>query len=203
MCPRRLFESIEEMNIEGDPCELGEMIVSMDGKTQDFANLTEAVKAVIHNFNASNHGLRYEEMCEHVSTYSKQVCEATETINDVQWQIYYYIEKACEYDLRRFDTISPHNYDVDIIDVSVNVDKLEFHREDMLRVVDIIMQYIEESNHIMIELNRDCDAIGGIWKDEQYDLFKDYVDEVNGMISTGRKRLDEYNEILIDIINRT
>lgn len=193
---KRLYENIEDIDITGSPENLTELITDIDNSMQEIASETEQLTGILINYSEAIKGEQFKKALETVLLLSDTLCEASRELNRMQNEIVEYQKKIFRFEEMNVCAAMPNRYLVER--VMVNADSLAHRYElaDLIALENNLNDYSEDVSLFMGKLKEAKDSIAAIWKDSQFYLFSDFVDELCVEITTALKKFDDYSAYL-------
>ena len=193
---RRLFNSIERIQITGDLGQLSGLVRDIDRSLQNIANGTERLMEYLSRYSATNAGRQFEKMAEAASALGRELCQASMAINQMQRDICTYENK-----IRRFEGLSesaemPNLYLVSPRRITVDERRTVIDLAEMRFLLQLLVEYSDIVEKYRSEICEKRDAISDIWRDPQYLNFSAFIDEVNDTIIKANVKFGNYIEYL-------
>lgn len=190
---KKLYENIEDIDIEGDVGQLSEVVTKMDVALQNIAEYTKNLTDQLMNYNASNKGARYEWVVKVSLELRDKLCDASENLNEMQNQVVAYQNKIYRYEGMPENAQAPNPYLVTKSEtISIETSSVQFNRSEMIELSKMLRQYaaavFEQTRAIVEEKN----SIAGVWKDTQYNDFSEYIDLIAKNIGDALKEFESY-----------
>lgn len=189
---KKLYENIEDIYIEGDPENLTELITDMDNYLQAIANDTEQLTYGLVKYSEVIKGVQFKNTLETVLVLSDTLCEASRELNRMQNEIVEYQNRIFRFEEMNSFASVPNKYIVER--VTINADSLvrKYEVSELISLLQDLNDYsVNVSNFTEIILDAK-DNISAIWRDSQYDLFSDFIDDICIEITNALKKFDEY-----------
>ena len=198
---KRLYENIEEINIQGGIHRLSEVVTAMDIALQNIAENTEQLTEYLAKYSSSNKGKQYEKVVNTSMNLRDILFRASTELNDMQNQIVEYQNKIYRYEDMSDYAQKPNAYLVSVNrNVNVDTSMMQFSREEMISVASVLRNYMDKVIHHIKDINEKKNEIASVWRDAQYNDFADFIETVERYIIEGIKAFEEYVIYLEDKI---
>lgn len=199
---KKIYANISEIKINGKPSDLYEVVTNLDKRIEALENETWIINNILFKYMNSNAGNQYEHATTTVYNLSKELYSSAININDLQNQVCKFVEKSNDYDLRHDITISSRKINIQIVKVPVNVNKVEYNKEEMKSVLAALSRYEQSTKKACLQIRNDKNNIGYIWKDRQYRDFEIEIDQLVKKIDDAIKVISTYMNDLDKHIRR-
>ncbi len=198
---RKLYLNIHDIKIMGDPTILSNVITKMDYNLQRLSADTEKIKYTVYKYSTSNQGHQYTNAVNATKNLSVAIYNASVIMNDVQHQICQYISRCCRYEEIHRNIPVPRRHDIKIVKLDTITSVIIYRKEEMIQVRNALVAYVASSRREAQNLIANREAIRPIWKDTQFRLFSEYVDEICVILRNGADVLETYANHLANLIN--
>ena len=189
---KRLDVNIERVKIKGKPHLLLDPVKKIDERMQNLADYTQIVKGLLCKYNDSNAGKQYDKIRDSIKDFSRELYDASESLNNLQRQLVNFINKILIYEEYSNLCARPNSHNVRIVDVDVNTSEFYFQRDDIIKMIRRLEGYLNTARNECRELKRNRNDIGGFWCDPQFDAFSEWIDGVCLEVENGCKDLEHY-----------
>lgn len=189
---KKLYENIEDIYIEGDPENLTELITDMDNYLQAIANDTEQLTYGLVKYSEVIKGVQFKNTLETVLVLSDTLCEASRELNRMQNEIVEYQNRIFRFEEMNSFASVPNKYIVER--VTINADSLvrKYEVSELISLLQDLNDYSVNVSNFTEKILDAKDNISAIWRDSQYDLFSDFIDDICVEITNALKKFDEY-----------
>ena len=189
---KKLYENIEDIYIEGDPENLTELITDMDNYLQAIANDTEQLTYGLVKYSEVIKGVQFKNTLETVLVLSDTLCEASRELNRMQNEIVEYQNRILRFEEMNTSASAPNKYIVER--VMINADSLvrKYEVSELISLLQDLNDYSVNVSNFTEKILDAKDNISAIWRDSQYDLFSDFIDDICIEITNALKKFDEY-----------
>ncbi len=193
---RKLYENIEDININGCPSDLTTVISAMDISLQNISDGTEQLTAKLIKYSESNKGTQFERVIRRLVNLSDVLYQASVDLNVMQNEIVAYQNKIFRYeDMAELATV-PNPHMVQRININVETYVVQFNRAEMMSVAAELQNYRDAVFYHVRNLVENKNQVGSIWHDSQYKIFAEFIDEICNEIVDALKLFDEYILVL-------
>lgn len=189
---KKLYENIEDIYIEGDPENLTELITDMDNYLQAIANDTEQLTYGLVKYSEVIKGVQFKNTLETVLVLSDTLCEASCELNRMQNEIVEYQNRIFRFEEMNPFASVPNKYIVER--VTINADSLvrKYEVSELISLLQDLNDYSVNVSNFTEKILDAKDNISAIWRDSQYNLFSDFIDDICVEITNALKKFDEY-----------
>ena len=189
---KKLYENIEDIYIEGDPENLTELITDMDNYLQAIANDTEQLTYGLVKYSEVIKGVQFKNTLETVLVLSDTLCEASRELNRMQNEIVEYQNRIFRFEEMNSFASVPNKYIVER--VTINADSLvrKYEVSELISLLQDLNDYSVNVSNFTEKILDAKDNISAIWRDSQYDLFSDFIDDICIEITNALKKFDKY-----------
>ena len=189
---KKLYENIEDIYIEGDPENLTELITDMDNYLQAIANDTEQLTYGLVKYSEVIKGIQFNNALETVLVLSDTLCEASRELNRMQNEIVEYQNRILRFEEMNTSVSAPNKYIVER--VTINTDSLvrKYEVGELISLLQDLNDYSINVSNFTEKILDAKDNISAIWRDSQYNLFSDFIDDICVEITNALKKFDEY-----------
>lgn len=189
---KKLYENIEDIYIEGDPENLTELITDMDNYLQAIANDTEQLTYGLVKYSEVIKGIQFNNALGTVLVLSDTLCEASRELNRMQNEIVEYQNRILRFEEMNTSVSAPNKYIVER--VTINTDSLvrKYEVGELISLLQDLNDYSINVSNFTEKILDAKDNISAIWRDSQYNLFSDFIDDICVEITNALKKFDEY-----------
>lgn len=189
---KKLYENIEDIYIEGDPENLTELITDMDNYLQAISNDTEQLTYGLVKYSEVIKGVQFKNTLETVLVLSDTLCEASRELNRMQNEIVEYQNRIFRFEEMNSFASVPNKYIVER--VTINADSLvrKYEVSELISLLQDLNDYSVNVSNFTEKILDAKDNISAIWRDSQYDLFSDFIDDICIEITNALKKFDKY-----------
>lgn len=193
---RKLFNRIEDIYIVGSPMQLTDAITAMDIAMQNISQDTEKITGDIINYAETNKGTQYDKVVGTVLNLREVLREASIDMNDMQNQIVEYQNKVLRYEDMATVSTPANAYMVQRKTIDNDIYITQFNLEEMKNLVELLKNYKEGITYHISVLVEKKNNLESVWKDSQYYVFSEYIDEVYVVIVKALEVFEEYTNLL-------
>ena len=189
---KKLYENIEDIYIEGDPENLTELITDMDNYLQAIANDTEQLTYGLVKYSEVIKSIQFNNALGTVLVLSDTLCEASRELNRMQNEIVEYQNRILRFEEMNTSVSAPNKYIVER--VTINTDSLlrKYEVGELISLLQDLNDYSINVSNFTEKILDAKDNISAIWRDSQYNLFSDFIDDICVEITNALKKFDEY-----------
>ena len=189
---KKLYQNIENIYIIGGVGLLTELVQEMDRSLQNVADSTDRLTGYLLRFSGSNSGHRYENIVKTTVKFRDELFDDAQALNDILNQIVQYQNKIYRYEGMAAYAPPANPFLAQKRPISIDTSQVQFHRTDMLQLVASLKNYISSISHHMTTIHEKRNSAGQIWRDSQYRVFSEFVDEVLQSVRTVMKDYELY-----------
>ena len=193
---RKLCEHIEDIYIVGSPSELTSIISKMDYSMQNISEATEQLAHQLLKYSASNKGAQYKKVVSKLLSLRINLYQASVDVNEMQNEIVAYQNKIFRYEEVSESASQPNPHLVNRININVEVNEVQFNLSKMITVAAELKNYSDIIYHHTKNLIQAKEQAALIWRDSQYDIFAQFIDDVCREIIDALKLFDDYRDAL-------
>ena len=173
---KKLYENIEDIYIEGNPENLTELITDIDNDMQAITNDTEQLTYNLIKYSEVIKGVQFKNTLDTVLVLSDTLSEASRELNRMQNEIVEYQNRIFRFEEMNSFASVPNKYIVE-------------------RVMTLVQNLNDYSLNVSSFVRKILDAkdnVSAIWKDSQFSLFSDFIDDICVEITNALKKFDAY-----------
>ena len=190
---RKLYVNVSKIHINGDPVVLYNYIVDINKCVEYLTMETIVIRNTLVKYAQIDSTEQFGKMVENVGDLSKVLIVESENFNELQLQVW----KLCD-NMERFIEKTnpiPHNFKhfgTGKVDASVREKVFHFSIDDYIYLYNSLMNYLTNVANACVKLQHSAVAAETIWRDDQYRIFLDVVNEIVMVIKKGGKQLQDY-----------
>ena len=186
----KLFNSIDEVKINGSPAELNQIVCQVDKDITDLSDDTAQLANDIKKHFEFNKGDQYRKLGEAAKSFSQYLEKQTIEMNECQREMQFYMEKAVDFEEKKEDifNVKTHNVETAKADLETNQTFVSF--ESIVTMQKRLVEYSENTKTTLSRLNSEKEQTRSYWFDKQYNTFSSFIDDV---ISTVKKALEIFD----------
>lgn len=193
---RKLFNSIEHVEIYGDIGQLSGLVRGLDRSLQNIANGTERLMEYLSRYSATNAGRQYQTMVEAASALGNKLCQAAMDINQMQKDVCVYENKVRRFEGLPENADMPNQYLVSTRRVMVDGGRTVINLAEMRYLARLLVDYSDIVERHRRDICRKRDDISTIWRDPQFVNFSAFIDEVSETIIKAKRVFENYIDFL-------
>ena len=193
---RKLFNSIEHVEIYGDIGQLSGLVRGLDRSLQNIANGTERLMEYLSRYSATNAGRQYQTMVEAASALGNKLCQAAMDINQMQKDVCVYENKVRRFEGLPENADMPNQYLVSTRRVMVDGGRTVINLAEMRYLARLLVEYSDIVERHRRDICRKRDDISAIWRDPQFVNFSAFIDEVSETIIRAKRVFENYIDFL-------
>jgi len=197
----RLFNSIEEVRINGSPAELNNIVSQIDKDIIELSEDTTLLANDIKKHFEFNKGSQYIKLGDAATNFSKYLEEQTKEMNECQREIQFYMEKLDGYEEKREDLFSVKSNNVETVKADLETRQTFVSFESIVSMQKRLVNYSENTKATLQKLNREKEETRSYWYDKQYNTFSDFIEDVTLVVKKALELFDAYAEHLQKQIN--
>lgn len=197
----KLSSSIKEFHIEGNTDDLAHELTNT---CQIMIGLTEQVsqfRRILIIYSDSNNSPQYQKACNASDDFLTSLNAQLEELTDLQKAAIQFIDKINEFNDEPPCGVTPLEFDKQSIDIQISNSKVSMTREDIEVVLDAIKNLVNMAVDSCISIKAHTSEMSSIWKDEQYDAFDDFINEIVDSIKKSVMDLEDYYVYLQNKLN--
>ena len=199
---RKLYVNIERIEINGELSDLADLVISMDHALQEIAWKSIELTNNLMKYNQSEAGQRFTDIVNVSETTRDSMNDEAEDLNSMQYELVEYHNKIAIFEMRNDLVKEPNRYIRPTITISPDAGKIKIELPEMREISAYMLEYINDNKGIISEIRQMKDEIAIIWRDPQYDLFAEFVDEVCLNTDETLNLYDDYRMKLDEDIKR-
>lgn len=188
---RMLFNSIEDIRINGNPSELCDVISDLDKCVQDMTNHTNEIFNIMIVMSGTLKSQQFEKAAGEIRNLSIFLCEKADALNEMQRDVADYHNRISRFEGYNQEA-SYNQFDIRPVNVDVETKSVQLTGEQWFQIYSAMCEYcnaISESvNHLISRKN----DVGTIWQDTQYYRFSDFIDSIATETNEKVKVLEDY-----------
>ena len=190
---RRIFENIEDIYIIGGPEELSKIVSEMDISLQKISQNFENMYEALYRYVNINSGLQLQQLINTTIELRENLYDFSIDLNTMQNNLVEYQRKILRFEGLPESTMLPNHYYVEMKElVSVDTTKTTYDITELNYLIKDLEGWYEEIDDCLRSIVQDKNDIGTIWKDSQYNVFSDFIDEVSNETDKGMNVFGEY-----------
>ena len=192
----RLFNSIDEVRINGSPAELNQIVIQIDKDITELSDDTAQLANDIKKHFEYNKGSQYSKLGDVVETFSKYLEEQTKEMNECQKEMQLYMEKMDFYEEEKEDIVDVKTHNSEKTNTDLETKQRFVSFESITVMQKRLVEYSEKTKSTLQRLNSEKEETRSYWFDKQYDTFSRFADEVISIVKKALVFFDEYADHL-------
>ena len=193
---KKLYENIEDIYIEGNPENLTELITDIDNDMQAITNDTEQLTYNLIKYSEVIKGVQFKNTLDTVLVLSDTLSEASRELNRMQNEIVEYQNRIFRFEEMNSFASVPNKYIIERVMISADSLVRKYEVSELISLVQNLNDYSLNVSNFVRKILDAKDNVSAIWKDSQFYLFSDFVDELCVEITTALKKFDDYSAYL-------
>lgn len=189
---KKIYVNIDQIDIRGGVDQLTDVVKSIDVSLQSIADKTDALTGYLVKCSASNKGKQFEKVVKTSLKLRDELFQASLDLNEMQNQIVAYQNKIYRFEDMPEMAQAPNPYMVSQRKITTETSGMQFNRSEMIELIAELRNYREGIFHDFKSIIEKKNEIGSVWRDHQYVVFSEFIDEVAQTIAVGVKEFDEY-----------
>lgn len=189
---KKLYENIEDIYIEGNPENLTELITDIDNDMQAITNDTEQLTYNLIKYSEVIKGVQFKNTLDTVLVLSDTLSEASRELNRMQNEIVEYQNRIFRFEEMNSFASVPNKYIVERVMISADSLVRKYEVSELISLVQNLNDYSLNVSNFVRKILDAKDNVSAIWRDSQYDLFSDFIDDICVEITNALKKFDEY-----------
>lgn len=189
---KKLYENIEDIFIEGNPENLTELITDIDNDMQTITNDTEQLTYNLIKYSEVIKGVQFKNTLDTVLVLSDTLSEASRELNRMQNEIVEYQNRIFRFEEMNSFASVPNKYIVERVMISADSLVRKYEVSELISLVQNLNDYSLNVSNFVREILDAKDNVSAIWRDSQFLLFSDFIDDICVEISNALKKFDAY-----------
>lgn len=193
---KKLYENIEDIYIEGNPENLTELITDIDNDMQAITNDTEQLTYNLIKYSEVIKGVQFKNTLDTVLVLSDTLSEASRELNRMQNEIVEYQNRIFRFEEMNSFALVPNKYIVERVMISADSLVRKYEVSELISLVQNLNDYSLNVSNFVRKILDAKDNVSAIWKDSQFSLFSDFIDDICVEITNALKKFDAYASCL-------
>lgn len=193
---KKLYENIEDIYIEGNPENLTELITDIDNDMQAITNDTEQLTYNLIKYSEVIKGVQFKNTLDTVLVLSDTLNEASRELNRMQNEIVEYQNRIFRFEEMNSFASVPNKYIVERVMISADSLVRKYEVSELISLVQNLNDYSLNVSNFVRKILDAKDNVSAIWKDSQFSLFSDFIDDICVEITNALKKFDAYASYL-------
>lgn len=193
---KKLYENIEDIYIEGNPENLTELITDIDNDMQAITNDTEQLTYNLIKYSEVIKGVQFKNTLDTVLVLSDTLSEASRELNRMQNEIVEYQNRIFRFEEMNSFASVPNKYIVERVMISADSLVRKYEVSELISLVQNLNDYSLNVSNFVRKILDAKDNVSAIWKDSQFSLFSDFIDDICVEITNALKKFDAYASYL-------
>ena len=189
---KKLYENIEDIYIEGNPENLTELITDIDNDMQAITNDTEQLTYNLIKYSEVIKGVQFKNTLDTVLVLSDTLSEASRELNRMQNEIVEYQNRIFRFEEMNSFASVPNKYIVERVMISADSLVRKYEVSELISLVQNLNDYSLNVSNFVRKILDAKDNVSAIWKDSQFSLFSDFIDDICVEITNALKKFDAY-----------
>ena len=189
---KKLYENIEDIYIEGNPENLTELITDIDNDMQAITNDTEQLTYNLIKYSEVIKGVQFKNTLDTVLVLSDTLSEASRELNRMQNEIVEYQNRIFRFEEMNSFASVPNKYIVERVMISADSLVRKYEVSELISLVQNLNDYSLNVSNFVRKILDAKDNVSAIWKDSQFSLFSDFIDDICVEITNALKNFDAY-----------
>lgn len=189
---KKLYENIEDIYIEGNPENLTELITDIDNDMQTITNDTEQLTYNLIKYSEVIKGVQFKNTLDTVLVLSDTLSKASRELNRMQNEIVEYQNRIFRFEEMNSFASVPNKYIVERVMISADSLVRKYEVSELISLVQNLNDYSLNASNFVREILDAKDNVSAIWRDSQFLLFSDFIDDICVEISNALKKFDAY-----------
>ena len=189
---KKLYENIEDIYIEGNPENLTELITDIDNDMQAITNDTEQLTYNLIKYSEVIKGVQFKNTLDTVLVLSDTLSEASRELNRMQNEIVEYQNRIFRFEEMNSFASVPNKYIVERVMISADSLVSKYEVSELISLVQNLNDYSLNVSNFVRKILDAKDNVSAIWKDSQFSLFSDFIDDICVEITNALKKFDAY-----------
>lgn len=193
---KKLYENIEDIYIEGNPENLTELITDIDNDMQAITNDTEQLTYNLIKYSEVIKGVQFKNTLDTVLVLSDTLSEVSRELNRMQNEIVEYQNRIFRFEEMNSFASVPNKYIVERVMISADSLVRKYEVSELISLVQNLNDYSLNVSNFVRKILDAKDNVSAIWKDSQFSLFSDFIDDICVEITNALKKFDAYASYL-------
>ena len=189
---KKLYENIEDIYIEGNPENLTELITDIDNDMQAITNDTEQLTYNLIKYSEVIKGIQFKNTLDTVLVLSDTLSEASHELNRMQNEIVEYQNRIFRFEEMNSFASVPNKYIVERVMISADSLVRKYEVSELISLVQNLNDYSLNVSNFVRKILDAKDNVSAIWRDSQFSLFSDFIDDICVEITNALKKFDAY-----------
>lgn len=189
---KKLYENIEDIYIEGNPENLTELITDIDNDMQAITNDTEQLTYNLIKYSEVIKGVQFKNTLDTVLVLSDTLSEASRELNCMQNEIVEYQNRIFRFEEMNSFASVPNKYIVERVMISADSLVRKYEVSELISLVQNLNDYSLNVSNFVRKILDAKDNVSAIWRDSQFSLFSDFIDDICVEITNALKKFDAY-----------
>ena len=189
---KKLYENIEDIYIEGNPENLTELITDIDNDMQAITNDTEQLTYNLIKYSEVIKGVQFKNTLDTVLVLSDTLSEASRELNRMQNEIVEYQNRIFRFEEMNSFASVPNKYIVERVMIRADSLARKYEVSELISLVQNLNDYSLNVSNFVRKILDAKDNVSAIWKDSQFSLFSDFIDDICVEIANALKKFDAY-----------
>ena len=189
---KKLYENIEDIYIEGNPENLTELITDIDNDMQAITNDTEQLTYNLIKYSEVIKGVQFKNTLDTVLVLSDTLSEASRELNRMQNEIVEYQNRIFRFEEMNSFASVPNKYIVERVMISADSLVRKYEVSELISLVQNLNDYSLNVSNFVRKILDAKDNVSAIWRDSQFSLFSDFIDDICVEITNALKKFDAY-----------
>ena len=189
---KKLYENIEDIYIEGNPENLTELITDIDNDMQAITNDTEQLTYNLIKYSEVIKGIQFKNALDTVLVLSNTLSEASRELNRMQNEIVEYQNRIFRFEEMNSFASVPNKYIVERVMISADSLVRKYEVSELISLVQNLNDYSLNVSNFVRKILDAKDNVSAIWRDSQFSLFSDFIDDICVEITNALKKFDAY-----------
>ncbi len=193
---RKLYINIEKIRINGDISALSQPVINIDKCLQELTNETIKLRNMLYKYYDDNASNQYKKAIESSNNLAKKLTLESKALNELQTEIVRLQENMIRFNDKKQYIAKHFGYYVMSINIPEKSGVFRAVVKDLVTINNGIMRYINGVGNGVKKIKADKASIGMVWKDPQYVLFSNRIDEICHILNVHMNVLQEYSGYL-------
>ena len=189
---KKLYENIEDIYIEGNPENLTELITDIDNDMQAITNDTEQLTYNLIKYSEVIKGVQFKNTLDTVLVLSDTLSEASRELNRMQNEIVEYQNRIFRFEEMNSFASVPNKYIIERVMISADSLVRKYEVSELISLVQNLNDYSLNVSNFVRKILDAKDNVSAIWRDSQFSLFSDFIDDICVEITNALKKFDAY-----------
>jgi len=197
----KLFSSIREFHIEGDTDTLADELTSVCNKMVSLTDKVAGFRRILITYSDTNNSPQYQKACDSSAAFLQNLYNQLDELTELQSTAIRFIDKVNEFNDMPPCGRAPVTFDRQSVDIQTSSSRMTMIKEEMEEVKRAIWELVDEARNACQSLSSSASSLESIWRDEQYDRFCDFIEEIMVSIQRSVSDLEDYYTYLNNKIN--